>query len=127
LCLENILVAHPLLEGADGIALDQAGNIWVDANERNAVVFVTKNGKDVIEVFRNAPDATTKLRNGGPLEFNTSPVLMGQTFCTANLDANRRDNSPNTAGDVSPTGLSQGKISCMDQRLSVPGLPLPVH
>jgi len=67
LCLENILVAHPLLEGADGIALDREGNIWVDANERNAVVIVTKNGRNVREVFRNAPDAVTKLRNGGPM------------------------------------------------------------
>ena len=126
LCLENILVAHPLLEGADGIALDRAGNIWVDANERNAVVIVTKNGKDVREVFRNAPDATTKLRNTGPLEFNTSPVLSDRKFCTANLDANRRDNSPNTAGEISPAG-PQGKISCMNQRLSIPGMRLPVH
>jgi hypothetical protein len=78
LCLENLFVAHPLLEGADGIALDRAGNVWVDANERNAVIVVTNSGK-VIEVFRNAPDATTRLRNGGPLEFNTSPVLLGRT------------------------------------------------
>lgn len=126
LCLDNVLVAHPLLEGADGIALDRAGNIWVDAAERNAVVFVTKNGKDVLEVFRNAPDPSTKLRNVGPVEFNTSPVLMGHKFCTANLDGNRRDNSPNTVGEISPAGSLQGKISCMDQRVNVPGLPLPV-
>jgi sugar lactone lactonase YvrE len=125
LCLENVFVAHPLLEGADGIALDRAGNIWVDANERNAVVGVTNNGK-VIEVFRNGPDATTKLRNTGPLEFNTSPVLSDRRFCTANLDANRRDNSPNSAGEISPAGPT-GKISCMDQRLLIPGAPLPVR
>ena len=127
LCLENILVAHPLLEGADGIALDRGGNIWVDANERNAVVFVTKNGKEVTEVFRNAPDAVTKLRNGGPLEFNTSPVLSDRRFCTANLDANRRDNSPNTAGEAGPSGPVLGKITCLDQMLSIPGMSLPVH
>ena len=51
LCLENVLVAHPLLEGADGIALDRAGNIWVDANERNAVVVVDKHGKEVREAL----------------------------------------------------------------------------
>jgi sugar lactone lactonase YvrE len=126
LCLENLFVAHPLLEGADGIALDRAGNIWVDANERNAVVVVTGNGK-VIEVFRNAPDATTRLRNTGPLEFNTSPVLLDRRFCTANLDANRRDNSPNTAGEISPAGPRLGKISCMDQRLPIRGMSLPVR
>jgi sugar lactone lactonase YvrE len=126
LCLENIFVAHPLLEGADGIALDRAGNIWVDANERNAVVVVTRNGRDVREVFRNAPDAVTKLRNGGPLEFNTSPVLEGRKFCTANSDGNRRDNSLSSGGEIPSPGFL-GKISCMDQRLSVPGVRLPVR
>ena len=58
----------------DGIALDRAGNIWVDANERNAVVVVDKHGKEVRELFRNAPVAD-ELRNAGPLEFPTSPFL----------------------------------------------------
>jgi SMP-30/Gluconolactonase/LRE-like region len=31
LCLDNVFVAHPFLEGADGIALDRADNIWVAA------------------------------------------------------------------------------------------------
>jgi hypothetical protein len=123
LCLDNIFVAHPLLEGADGIALDRAGNVWVIANERNAVIVVTNNGK-VIEVFRNAPVAG--LRNSGPLEFPTSPVLLDRKFCTANLDANRRDNSPNMAGEISPAG-PVGKISCMDQRLPIPGASLPAR
>jgi len=127
LCLENVLVAHPLLEGADGIVLDRAGNIWVDANERNAVVVVDRNGKTVREVFRNVPNPTTKLRNGGPLEFNTSPVILDRRFCTANLDANRRDNAPNDAGEVATPNQPLGKISCMDQRLSVPGASLPVR
>ena len=61
LCLSNIFVAHPILEGGDGIALDREGNIWVDANERNAVALVTKYGK-VFEVFRN-PVNSAKLRN----------------------------------------------------------------
>jgi len=126
LCLENVLVAHPLLEGADGIVLDRAGNIWVDANERNAVVVVDRDGKNVREVFRNAPNAA-KLRNGGPLEFNTSPVIVDRRFCTANLDANRRDNSPNTGGEVGGTDQPIGKISCTDQKLALPGARLPVH
>jgi hypothetical protein len=81
----------------------------------------------VIEVFRNAPDAATRLRNTGPLEFNTSPVLIDRLFCTANLDAGRRDNAPNTAGEISPSAANQGKISCMDQRLEVRGAALPVR
>lgn len=124
LCMENVFVSHPLLEGADGIALDRDGNIWVDANERNAVVVVTDERK-VIEVFRNAPVAG--LRNTGPLEFNTSPFLSERKFCTANLDAGRRDNAPNTAGDIKPAGPDRGKISCMDQSLDARGVRLPVR
>ena len=125
LCLENVLVAHPLLEGADGIALDRAGNIWVDANERNAVVVVDKHGKEVRELFRNAPVAG--LRNAGPLEFPTSPFLSRHKFCTTSSDLDRRDNSPNTAGELAPGTGAVGKISCMDQRLHAPGETLPVR
>lgn len=118
LCLDAVLVAHPYLEGTDGIALDRAGNIWNSVNERNAIVVVRKDGA-VQELFRNPPDAAG-LRNGGPLEFPTSPVLVGHRFCTANSDGNRRDNSPNTAGEASPAG-PRGKISCMEQRVATPG------
>jgi sugar lactone lactonase YvrE len=133
LCLSNVFVAHPILEGGDGIALDVFGNIWADANERNAVAFVTRHGK-VFEVFRNPVNADglrnsadTARRNKKILEFPTSPFLTGNVFCTAQSDGNRRDNSPNTAGQVSPNGPEIGKISCMDQELIIPGLPLPVQ
>jgi sugar lactone lactonase YvrE len=125
LCLDNIWVQHVYLEGVDGIALDTAGNVWAAANERNALVVVSKNG-NVTEFFRNAPDAA-KLRNGVPLEFPTSPFLLGHTLCVTSSDGNRRDNSPNTAGEVRPASAAVAKISCLDQRLSVPGLELPVH
>ncbi|MGH7835120.1 MAG: SMP-30/gluconolactonase/LRE family protein [Candidatus Binatia bacterium] len=127
LCLKNIWVAHPSLEGTDGIALDTAGNIWNSANERNAIVVVTPD-KEVIEIFRNPPDAGTQLRNTGPLEFPASPFLSGNTFCTSNSDGNRRDNSPNSAGEVNSGGPvgARGKISCMEQQLETPGLPLPI-
>jgi len=126
LCLDHIWVAHPAIEGADGIALDVSGGIWVDANERNAVVYVWPWGQ-VREVFRNLPNATTQLRNGGPLETPTSPVVAGEKFCTANSDGNRRDNSPSSAGEIGGTGQPKGKISCMDQRVTVNGAPVPVH
>lgn len=125
LCLDNVFVEHPILDGADGIALDRAGNIWVDANERNAVAVVTPLGR-VTEVFRNPPNASL-LRNDGPLETPTSPFLLGTQFCTANSDGNRRDNSPSTAGEIGGTGAPKGKISCMDQALVFGGLPLPVQ
>lgn len=124
LCLDNVFVAHPILEGADGIALDREGNIWVSANERNAIAVVTPN-KQVIEIFRNDPSSTTRLRNAGPLEFPTSPFLLGRLFCTSNSDGNRRDNSPSTAGEIGGSDQDRGKISCMDQELTIPGLPLP--
>jgi len=139
LCLSNIFVAHPILEGGDGIALDRGGNIWVDANERNAVAIVTEDGR-VIEVFRNPVNTTTQLRNAATnpannnriLEFPTSPFLSGKVFCTSMSDGDRRDNSPRAAGEIN-AGAAQdginllGKISCMDQELKIPGLPLPVH
>jgi sugar lactone lactonase YvrE len=124
LCFENVFVAHPLLEGADGIALDRAGNVWVDANERNAVAVVDRQGR-VSELFRNPVDGGS-LRNQGPLEFPTSPFVADRTLCTTSSDGNRRDNSPNSGGEVGPGTGFLGKISCAVQRLQVPGLPLPV-
>jgi sugar lactone lactonase YvrE len=125
LCLDALFVQHPALDGADGIALDRAGNIWVDPNERNAIVVVDRRG-DVSEFFRN-PVGAGNLRNAGPLEFPTSPVLAGRTLCTTSSDGNRRDNSPNTAGEASPGSAVVGKVSCLDQRLDSPGEPLPVR
>jgi sugar lactone lactonase YvrE len=115
LCFDNVFVAHPLLEGVDGIVFDDAGNLWSSVNERNAIVVVTPGGR-VIEVFRNSRDRTTGLRNEGPLETPTSPVVIGKTICTANSDGNRRDNFPNTAGEITPAGPARGKISCARQR-----------
>jgi sugar lactone lactonase YvrE len=126
LCLDNILVSHPLLEGIDGIALDVAGNIWAVANERNAVVVAMSNRR-VVEVFRNPLDAATQLRNGGPLEFPTSPVIAGHRFCMANSDGNRRDNSPSAAGELGGPGRPRGKIACFDQSVAIRGMPLPVR
>ncbi len=140
LCLDSIFVAHPLLEGADGIALDVAGNIWVSANERNAVVVVTRN-REVIELFRNPANASglrnaanSPAENNRILELPTSPFLLGKLFCTAQSDGNRRDNFPSSSsvagvnvGEIGGVGQDKGKISCMDQKLNIPGLPLPVY
>lgn len=133
LCLDNLFVAHPYLEGTDGIALDRAGNIWNSVNERNAIVVVTKDGR-VVEIFRNPANAAGLRSSADPsvgnnhiLEFPTSPFLLGDRFCTANSDGGRRDNSPNTAGEITPEGPDRGKISCMDQDLRIPGLPLPIR
>ena len=116
------------------IALDREGNIWNAANERNAIVVVGKQ-RQVIEVFRNPVNAAG-LRNSADtadgnrhiLELPTSPFLSGTTFCVSQSDGDRRDNSPRAAGEVNGgTGDKRGKISCMDQQLLIPGLPLPVR
>lgn len=124
LCLEDLFVQHPFLDGADGIALDRAGNVWLDANERNAVAVVDRQGR-ASEFFRNPVDGGN-LRNQGPLEFPTSPFLSDRMLCTTSSDGNRRDNSPNSGGEVGPGTGFAGKISCAGERLQVPGLPLPV-
>ena len=124
LCLDNVLVAHPYLEGVDGIVLDTIGGIWGVSNERNAILYVTP-FYEVLEIYRNAPDATTKLRNKGPLESPASPVLVGNKFCTSNSDGNRRDNSPNAEGEIGGSGQDRGKISCISERINSPGLTLP--
>lgn len=126
LCMENVLVAHPLLEGADGIVLDVAGGIWVAANERNAIVYIYPNG-DVLEVYRSPVDPVSKLRNKGKLETPTSPILLDHKFCTANSDGNRRDNFPSTEGEIGGPGQDRGMISCIDQTVRIPGMNLPVE
>jgi sugar lactone lactonase YvrE len=123
LCLDDVFVAHPLLEGADGIVVDRAGRIWVAANERNAVVVVSRAGR-VTEVFRNPANAAGLRNSADPavgndriLEFPTSPVLSGHRLCAANSDGDRRDNSPRAAGEIDAGGPvgARGKISCLDQ------------
>jgi sugar lactone lactonase YvrE len=104
LCLDNIFVEHPYLEGADGIVLDERDNIYVAANERNAIAVVTPSGR-AFEYFRS-PVTGARLRNEGPLEFPTSPVLVGRKLCVTNSDGARRDNAPNAGGEGA-------KINCV--------------
>ena len=137
LCLDNVFVAHPYLEGAPGIALDRDGNIWVVAAERQAIVFVTKHGK-VSEVFRN-PVNSVGLRNSADpsvgnnhiLEYPTGLFLTGKVLCTAQGDHGARDNVSRRLGEVNASEpadgpIPVGKISCMDQELKIPGLRLPI-
>ena len=79
----TLLAQSPLLEGADGLAFDQSGNLWVTANERNALLTVTPHGA-VREVAKNAGQ--------GPLEFPAAIVFVGDTAYIANFDTPRRDN-----------------------------------
>ena len=121
LCLDNVLVAHPFLEGVDGITLDRAGNILGAVNERNAIVVVRNHPHPprTVELFRNPVDPATRLRNQGPLEFPTSPVIVGRTLCVTSSDGARRDNFPNSGGEVGPTVPERAKVSCLDEDLPV--------
>ena len=133
LCLDNVFVAHPYLEGAVGIALDRDGNIWVVASERQAIVFVTKNGK-VIEVFRNPVNAAGLRNSADPavgnnhiLEHPTGLFLTGKALCSAQNDHGARDNVTRRLGEINASAAEDGpiplgKISCMDQELKIPGL-----
>jgi hypothetical protein len=123
-CLSNVFVAHPILEGGDATALDRDGNVWVAANERNAVAVVTKD-KKVIEVFGNPVNLPEPsefgigLRNAGDqsvgnnhiLEFPISPFITGRLLCISQSDADRRDDSPRSAGEVNAGATFDGKIS----------------
>jgi hypothetical protein len=137
LCLDNVFVAHPYLEGAAGIALDREGNIWVSAAERQAILFVTRHGR-VIEVFRN-PVNSFGLRNSADpavgnnhiLEYPGGLFLTGKVLCVAQPDHGARDNSSRRLGEVNASEpadgpIPVGKISCMDQELKIPGLRLPI-
>ena len=79
----TLVAQSPLLEGADGPAFHPNGSLWVAANERNAVVSVTMDGK-VQEIAKNG--------SNGPLEFPTSVVVVGNTAYVSNFDTPRRDN-----------------------------------
>lgn len=82
-------VKDPLLLGADGIAFASNGDLYVAANERNAIVKVTPDGK-VSDVASNG--------NAGPLEFPASLAFSGNALYASNFDVARGVNSPNTPG-----------------------------
>ena len=79
----TLLAQSPLLEGADGLAFDPGGKLWVTSNERNAVLTVTADG-NIQEVAKNG--------SAGPLEFPAAIVFVGSTGYVANFDTPRRDN-----------------------------------
>ncbi len=85
----ELIAQSPLLYGADGLALGPDGQIYIAANERNAIVRVTMNG-EVTDMARNT--------NAGPLEFPASLSFVGDTVYISNFDLPRGTNNPNTPG-----------------------------
>ena len=78
-----LLAQSPLLEGADDMAFNSNGDMWVAVNELNAVVAVSPAG--VIKTI-------AKNDSKGPLEFPSALVFVGKTAYISNFDVPRRDN-----------------------------------
>ncbi len=76
-------VQNPALEGADGIAFDRRGRLWVAANELNAIVRIAPSG-ELSEVARNGA--------AGPLEFPSAVAFVGDAGYVVNFDVPRRAN-----------------------------------
>ena len=76
-------VQNAALEGADGLAFDARGHLWVAANELNALMRISPSG-ELTEAARNGP--------AGPLEFPAALVFVGDTGYVANFDTPRRVN-----------------------------------
>lgn len=101
-------VTSPLLFGADGITFAANGDLYVAANERNAIVKVTP-AVQVSDVASNG--------NTGPLEFPASPAFAGNVLYASNFDLPRGANAPPEPG----VGASIARIE-----VGVGGLALPV-
>jgi streptogramin lyase len=125
LCDEALFVAHPRLEGADGMVVDRDGSLIVAANSRQALVRVDRWG-NVTELFRNPfnsqllrSSADTIEGNTHILEYPSNPVIVSapgegraHTICVTSIDRGPRDNWPGTVGEIGGPGQDRGKISC---------------
>ena len=104
--------SHEALIGADGIAFDKAGNLWIATNRRNAIMAITpegEGGRRIIEVAKND--------NMGPLEFPSSVAFAGESLYITNFDVGGMgDNEDNSLG-IGP--------SIVRIQLGVEGLPSP--
>lgn len=78
-----LLAQSPLLEGADDMAFNSNGDLWVAANELNAILSVSPSG---------AVKTIAKNDSKGPLEFPSALVFVGTTAYISNFDVPRRDN-----------------------------------
>ncbi len=85
----ELIAQSPLLYGADGLTIGPDGQLYIAANERNAIVKVTIDGQ-VTDIARND--------NAGPLEFPASISAVGDTLYISNFDLPRGVNNPNGPG-----------------------------
>jgi streptogramin lyase len=125
LCEDALFVAHPRLEGADGISVDDDGSLLIAANQRQGLVRVDRK-RNVTELFRNPVNsqllrssADTAEGNRHILEYPSNPVIVPavggwpmRTICVTSIDRPGRDNWPGTVGEIGGLGQDRGKISC---------------
>ena len=89
-------VQNPALVGADGLAFDARGQLWVAVNELNSLVRISPQG-EVTEVARNGA--------AGPLEFPAALVFVGNTGYVANFDTPRRVNLDEGSTNTARSGI----------------------
>jgi sugar lactone lactonase YvrE len=80
------------LHGADGIAFDAKGNLWVCANQANEIQVLSRSGALIARFAGAGSDA---------LDFPASPVFFGHALYVANLALNHPG-----AGKISVLGTS---------------------
>ena len=74
--VEPVLVAQsPLLEGADGLAFDRSGMLWIIPNELNAIATLTPDG----QVGRSPRTAAGDRSNSRRQSSLSATVVMFQT------------------------------------------------
>ena len=104
--------SHEALIGADGIAFDKAGNLWIATNRRNAIMAITPEGdggRRIIEVAKND--------NTGPLEFPSSVAFSGESIYITNFDIGGMGDNEDSSPGIGP--------SIVKIQLGVEGLPSP--
>jgi len=87
-----LLVRDPALEGADGVAFDRNGRLWVAS---------TKSTRCSGSAYRHR-QTIARNTSAGPLEFPSAIVFVGDRAHVSNFDVPRRDNldaSGSTARD----------------------------
>jgi sugar lactone lactonase YvrE len=83
------------LDGADGIAFDASGRLWVCANQANEIQIVAPSGTNLVKRFSGTGD--------NAMNFPASPVFVGHAMFVANLYF-----ATPGAGKISVLGASPG-------------------
>ncbi len=63
----------------------------------------------------------------GAIAYAWGPASAGLGQIRLKADATGDSFVPSTEGEIGGTGQPKGKIACMNNRLDLPGLPLPVR